>query len=116
MTEADARAIYTEWYIKAPGFGSIADGFLKWVLVDSGVLHGTRTAVKWLQQALGVTVDGVMGTQTTDALANADAAHVARSILSLRIRRYAAIVKNDLSQVRFLEGWINRATSILQSA
>lgn len=114
MTQADAEAIYKDWYIAAPGFGSIADGALKWIVVDSGVLHGTRTAARWLQQVLGVTPDGVLGAQTTAALAAADPGKLGRGILALRIRRYAAIVGKEPSQLRFLEGWVNRATSILE--
>ena len=116
MTVDEARQIYQAWYIETPGFEPIANDFLKWVLVDSGVLHGTRTAIKWLQQALGVAVDGVIGNQTMAALAAGDAAHVANGVLALRIRKYATIVGQDSSQIRFLAGWINRATSILQSA
>ena len=116
MRVAEARQIFQAWYITAPGFEAIADSFLKWVIVDSGVLHGTRTAIKWLQQALGVTPDGVIGSQTTNALNQADMEHLARSVLSQRIRRYVGIVKNEPSQLRFLQGWIERATSILQTA
>lgn len=116
MTVTEARAIYEQWYIADAGFGAVSDTVLRWILVDSGVLHGTRTSVKWLQQVLGVTVDGVMGSQTTTALAGKDSGRVGRGVLALRIRRYAAIVKNEPSQMRFLEGWINRATSILQAA
>jgi lysozyme family protein len=115
MTVDDARAIYQAWYIDAPGFNAITDGSLKLVLVDSGVLHGTRTAVRWLQQALGVTPDGVIGNETTTALASRDidVAKVARQVLSTRIRRYGAIVAGEASQLTFLVGWLNRATDML---
>lgn len=116
MTEAEAREIYKAWYIQEPGFDAVADTVLKWILVDCGVLHGTRTAVRWLQQALGVTPDGVIGKETTDALAAADSGRTGRRILAFRIRRYVAIVKKESSQLRFLEGWVNRATSILETA
>lgn len=116
MAESEARAIYQSWYIDTPGFGPITDEYLKSVLVDTGVLHGTGTSIKWLQQTLGVTVDGVIGKQTNDALTSARPGHVAAGILALRIRRYATIVKNDVSQLRFLEGWLNRTTSVLQNA
>jgi lysozyme family protein len=115
MTISEARNIYRDWYIAAPGFDAVEHEPLKWVLVDSAVLHGPRTSVKWLQQALGVTVDGVMGAQTMNALAGVDPARAAAEILSLRIRRYATIVINDSTQLRFLQGWINRATSLLTS-
>lgn len=116
MQVKEAQEIYQDWYITAPGFNRIEDAFLKSVLVDTGVLHGTGTSIKWLQQTLGVTVDGVIGQQTINALTTAAASHVAAGILALRIRRYATIVKNDVSQLRFLEGWINRATSLLKNA
>lgn len=115
MQVSEARDIYEKWYINDAGFGPIADQFLKWVAVDTGVLHGTKTSAKMLQQALGVTVDGVIGGQTMTALGGADTGHVSRAMLSIRIRRYGAIVAKDKTQIRFLEGWINRATSLLQA-
>jgi lysozyme family protein len=116
MTVDEARLIYQAWYINAPGLKAISDGYLRWVVVDSGVLHGTRTAIKWLQQALGVTIDGVMGSQTQTALAGAEPPHVAARVLAIRICRYGSIVVGELSQLQFLAGWLNRATSILAAA
>jgi lysozyme family protein len=66
-----------------------------------------------LQQALNVGVDGVIGDQTTSALAGKDQAAVARQVLALRFRGIADIVASDSSQIIFLRGWVNRAATLL---
>ncbi len=114
MTRQEAVEIYRTRYIARPGFGPIADGNLKLVLVDSGVLFGTGRATRWLQQALGVAVDGTLGAQTTAALAAcADVAKLTRKVLGLRFCAIADIVAANQSQLVFLRGWVNRAAALL---
>ena len=114
MTQPQAVAIYSKDYIAEPGFDSIADGAVRLVVVDSGVLFGTGRAARWLQQALGVGVDGVIGADTCNALGNCgDTAKLARDVLALRFRAIADIVARDQSQLVFLRGWISRAATLL---
>lgn len=114
LSPDDARTIYKDWYIAKPGFGNVTGSELKLVLVDSGVLHGTGRATKWLQQALSVTIDGVFGPGTQAALTNCpDQAKLAREVLGLRFRSIAGIVAADPSQTIFLRGWVNRAATLL---
>jgi lysozyme family protein len=114
MTREQAIQIYRTRYIAQPGYAAIADGILKLVVVDSGVLFGTGRATRWLQQALGVGADGVIGPQTTGALSAATPALTARKVLALRFRAIADIVANDASQLVFLRGWTNRAAALLE--
>ena len=114
LTVIDARKIYADWYIAKPGFAAITDGSLKLVLVDSGVLHGTARATKWLQQALNVAADGVFGNDTQSALDGCpDQVKLARRVLALRLRSIAGILAADTSQTIFLRGWVNRAATLL---
>lgn len=116
LTIAEASQIYERKYISDPGFGQITDANLRLILVDSGVLHGTGRAIKWLQTALGVTVDGVLGQQTLSALQNASADVVARGVLALRFKFVGALLSRDHSQVVFAAGWLNRIADLLQFA
>lgn len=117
LTEAEARQIYQAWYIDDPGFGQIADGYLRAVVVDSGVLYGTKRAALWLQQALGVAADGVIGGQTTTALqAATDMGLLVRKVIGYRIQRIGQIVTADRTQVVFLAGWLNRAADMLAAS
>lgn len=114
MTREEAVSIYKQDYIAKPGFASVTDGTLKLVLVDSGVLFGTGRASRWLQQALKVGIDGVIGDETRNALAACpDQTKLARQVLGLRFGAIADIVANDHSQIVFLRGWVSRASSLL---
>jgi len=114
MAREEAVAIYKQEYIALPGFSAVSDGTLKLVIVDSGVLFGTGRACRWLQQALKVSSDGVIGKDTRDALdACQDPLKLARRVLALRLGAIADIVARDTSQVVFLRGWVSRATSLL---
>jgi len=68
LMEAEARAIYRQQYITDPGFESITHPALLHLLVDSGIHSGPKRAVQWLQTALGVTADGVIGPKTRAAI------------------------------------------------
>ncbi|MFX1766617.1 glycosyl hydrolase 108 family protein [Paraburkholderia sp. A1RI-2L] len=114
MSRNDAIAIYKRDYIALPGFGPITDGTIKLTVVDAGVLFGTSRSTRWLQQALQIKADGIMGTDTLGALsACTDPPKLARAMLALRFGAIADIVAKDQSQIIFLRGWVSRATSLL---
>ena len=72
LTETEARAIYRQQYITDPGFEVITHPALLHLLVDAGVHSGAKRAAQWLQAALGVAADGVIGPKTRAALAATD--------------------------------------------
>lgn len=92
------------------------------LVTDSVVNHGS-IGIKWLQMALGVTADGVIGDNTlftmsrTDALSAYDGdvawSPIRKAILGSRIKFYGHICVNDPSQLEFLNGWLNRACEFL---
>jgi lysozyme family protein len=116
MSRAEARAIYRKRYVTDPGFDAIANGDLRMIVVDCGVLYGTRRATIWLQTALGVAADGIIGDDTIRALAAADPHTVARKILKQRFQRIEAVVGANPSQMVFYRGWMNRTDDLLQYA
>lgn len=88
-------------------------------MFDSAVQHGPKKAIQFLQRALGITDDGVIGRQTMtsvreDVLSGALAALL---VLAISARRafYDAIVKNDSTQKKWRKGWENRLLSLQDS-
>jgi lysozyme family protein len=116
MSRAEAKAIYRKQYIIDPGFDAIEDPDLRMIVVDCGVLYGTRRATMWLQTALGVTADGIFGDDTIHALNGADPHAVARSILKQRFQRIQNVVEQSPRQMVFYRGWMNRTNDLLQYA
>ena len=115
VTEEEARAIYEAKYVRYPKFDQVADPYLRAQLIDYGVNSGSQLAIMELQKILKVTADGVIGPETFSALeANAYRSRtVNNQLVGARIRMFARIVKRDITQVKYLLGWINRALEFL---
>lgn len=112
LRESEARAIYLQQYVVRPGFDDLPEWILP-LVVDDAVLSGVRTAVKTLQQAVGVPDDGVLGEKTRAALATKDPAAVRLAFVKARALRFARIVETNPTQAKFLRGWLTRALSFL---
>ena len=114
LTETEARAIYRQQYITGPGFETITDAALLHLLVDAGVHSGPKRAVQWLQSALGVTADGVIGPKTRAALAAADQGVLYGKVLGQRLRHLGRLITNDPKQSAFAAGWMNRMAEFVE--
>lgn len=86
------------------------------VMLDSAVNVGPRQAIKWLQRAVGVSADGVLGKITLGALNLSDPVHVANAILDQRNDFYEFLVERDPAQAVFLAGWLNRTRNLQEVA
>lgn len=115
LEEAEARDIYANRYITAPGFDGIEDESLRAQVVDTGVLQGPGWATRRLQELVGVSVDGRLGPVTLAAVNSMDARKLANRFTAARVKKLARIVANNPSQIRFLVGWMRRAVSFLET-
>ena len=116
LTETEARAIYRQQYITGPGFEAITHPALMHLLVDTGVHSGPKRAVQWLQAALGVTADGVIGPKTRAALAAADQGVLYGKVLGQRLRHLGQLITHDPRQSAFAAGWMNRMAEFVEGA
>ena len=76
------------------------------VLFDIAVNNGRARGIKWLQEELGVEVDGVIGPITLDAIRKAKPESLAKALLARREGFYRAIATGG--KAKFLKGWLNR--------
>ena len=113
LTKDEAKEIYTQNYILQPRFNLIEDGALRFLCVDSAVNSGPQRATEWLQEALAITSDGVLGPKTLAAVASCEPSVVYRKLLAIRIKFIGKIVTNNPSQLVFLNGWLNRLVSFI---
>lgn len=111
LTEQQARAIYADLYVKP--FEWIDDEPLRELLVDCAVQHGVGRAVKFLQAALNVAVDGVAGQKTKAAYDDCRKIAVYRRVLAERIKFYGDIITHDPGQAVFAAGWMRRVAEFL---
>lgn len=110
LDRATAFAIYDKMFLRDTGIVKIADEGLRGLVLDAAVNHGPRRAVVILQQALGVTADGILGPATLSALATTP--QVSVHFLARRLQFFAKLLANA-SQLQFAAGWMNRVASQL---
>ena len=108
MTLDQARAIYEPLYWQAVGADQLPDA-LRFDLFDGAVNSGPLQSIKWLQRALRVPDDGVIGVVTRKALDTTDPALVAA-----RYNGYRLQFMSTLSiWPSFGRGWANRVAKNL---
>ena len=81
-------------------------------LFDAGVNHGNSQAVKFLQRALSVADDGVIGAKTIAATSELDDLQIVMLFNAERIEFYAALKTFST----FGKGWVRRVASNLKLA
>lgn len=83
---------------------------IDYALFDAAVMSGQERAVKWLQQALGVTADGVVGPETLKAAAASNNATI-KTLCELRetfLTGQPTFIANP--------GWLPRVARVAQAA
>lgn len=88
-------------------------------LFDSGVLHGSSAATKFIQRAHNtlrpdnpLKVDGRLGPMTRQAIMSDDPRKLAVAALDKRYQWYREHVKVAPSHKKFLRGWQNRCNDL----
>jgi len=82
-------------------------------IYDFAVNVGVKTAVKMIQKCLGVKADGVMGPITLSYINSELDPDILMTEFSRRKEdRYIAICRKDPTQLKFLQGWINRTRRV----
>lgn len=111
LQEDEARMIYEHVYIDEPKFELVEDEGVRVQAIDWGVTSGPATAIKALQQLVGVNKDGVLGPATAAAV---NAADLNNKLAVSRAVFYASIVERDTKQAANIVGWTRRALSFVR--
>ena len=111
IDSSEVRQIYHEQYWK-PTRCAALDAPMDLILFDSAIQHGPGRAIRWLQELVGVPVDGHFGPRTMAACDDYEANHgttsLAIAFLARRDQFYSDIITRDPSQKIFEKGWANR--------
>ena len=111
MGSAERDAIYSDNYWKPARCDDMPEP-LDLVMFDSAVNCGVGQATKWLQRALGVKADGVIGPVTLAALKKAGTPQLVAEVLERRLDFYEHLIDKDPNQAVFHRGWTNRMVSL----
>ena len=106
-----AKAIYRRRYWDAVQADKMPEA-ARYALFDAAVNSGPRQAVEWLQRALDVGEDGVLGPLTLHAAENAPGLALAVRFTAERLD----FLTNLPTWGAFGRGWSRRIASVLQTA
>jgi lysozyme family protein len=110
LTVEQASKIYFESYWLPMNLDKIDNELLKLHLFDMGVNAGTKSAIKLLQEMLGITQDGVIGNITSNSIKSWQG-NVVADYINARKGYYLRLVKNKPKLNKFLKGWFNRVNN-----
>jgi lysozyme family protein len=111
LTLDAAKEIYQRDFWNKAGC-DLCDPGLALIVFDAAVNNGVGQAVRWLQAALGVTADGVIGPATRAAIAKAEAQETLVAVHAARINMMA----NLSTWAQFGRGWSKRLAMIPHQA
>lgn len=111
VTPETAKVVYQNWFWKDVRGEDLPAG-VDLAVFDFAVNSGGGRAVRFLQEVLGVTADGVFGPQTLAAVKKADAASVVNDLC----RRRLAWLQTLAVWPRFKNGWSIRVSDVQNTA
>ena len=106
-----AKRIYKDRYWDAVRAEELPEA-VRYAVFDAAVNSGPRQAIRWLQRAVGVRDDGVIGPITLSAVRATDPQALLRRMLSARLR-----LMTDLpTWPTFGRGWARRIADLMEMA
>lgn len=110
LTKEQAQEIYyNEYYVKNKIPSMPKE--IQLIALDCAVNCGGHQMALWLQRALDVHVDGLIGNITLGKLHASDLKKVGTYILDERTEFYKQLAKRKHNQA-FLKGWLNRVNDL----
>lgn len=89
---------------------------LDYAVFDFAVNAGPGRAAKFLQRAVGVAEDGMIGPATMAAVKRTNAAEVLAQFSAAKESFYKGLVDRDPAQRRFIKGWLARVDQVERTA
>lgn len=105
-----AKLIYRSRYWNAVRADELPQS-IRHVMFDAAVNSGTRQATLWMQRAVGVADDGIIGPKTMAALHALNADALRAKVLAQRLR----FMTNLSNWPAFGRGWARRVADLMES-
>ena len=109
LTVEGASAIYKRDWWDAHHYSDILPQMVATKTFDTAVNLGAGRAHRILQEAAGVTVDGVLGPATLGVVNTMNSLTLIVTFQNLQAAYYRELVAKDPALQKFLNGWIARA-------
>lgn len=105
-----AQKIYLQRYWKPISAEDLPPG-IRYIMFDAAVNSGPRQAALWLQRALGVEADGVIGPKTLAAAYAQDTNALRMRLLAQRLRFMTGLS----NWPAFSRGWARRVADLMEA-
>lgn len=105
-----AQQIYLQRYWKPISAEDLPPG-IRYIMFDAAVNSGPRQAALWLQRALGVTADGLIGPKTLAAAYAQDTNALRLRLLAQRLRFMTGLT----NWPAFSRGWARRVADLMEA-
>ena len=114
LTEDDFHRVFKKNYWDACKADQIKDQSVANLLVDFAYNSGVTRVSKFIQKIVGVTVDGIIGSKTIQAINNYPRGQrqLFAALRQRRINYLNGIVIANPTQKKFYNGWMNRVNAI----
>ena len=116
LTVESATAIYhKDWWLPGP-YELIVDTKLATKVFDTAINMGAKRAYRFLQEAANacggkLIVDGIIGKNSIKAINSLDSTAILNAFRTRQEKYYLDLIKARPSQVKYKNGWLNRARS-----
>lgn len=107
ITDAEVAEIYKTQYADKIRYDELPAG-VDYATLDGAVNSGVSRGAKWLQSALGISADGVVGPGTISAAAKADAINTVKSVCAKRM----SFLRGLTIFSTFGKGWTSRVARV----
>ena len=104
----EVKNIYKKLYWDKMKLDLCEKHYIAMIAFDQAVNRGVMNSAMMVQDAVGVSADGLVGKITMAAINASDERTVVIKMIKSSQLAYARIVKNNPSQAVFIEGWIAR--------
>lgn len=111
LTEEQAKIIYRKHFWDAIFGDSINSQSVANLIFDSYVNMGTN-GIKITQRAANTKDDGIIGSNSLQAINEAEPQHLFNTIKIARIHYYEDLAERKPALQKFLHGWLNRISSL----
>jgi lysozyme family protein len=105
-----AKRIYLDSYWRPVRADDLPPG-VRYIVFDGAVNSGPAQSALWLQRALSVTADGVIGPRTLAAAYAKDAQQLKTAILAQRLRFMTSLT----NWPAFSRGWARRIADLMEA-
>ena len=109
LSKEDAIAIYKRDYWNKSKCELLPYN-LRYIHLDTSINMGISTAIKLLQKAAKINIDGIIGPQTIEESKKV----TLQNYIDERRKKYEEIIKNNPKNIKFKKGWLSRIQRILE--